>query len=197
MIRGIIVRNTPAHLAAEDLAECTVLFVEAEAFTRGRPNGNQGIEWLPMVSAFLGAKSWPVKASELEYVKSGGAKRVLIFPSLRNIKYGSLQSFRTEMESIERETAGIDCIVYVAVDCLTPGELAEVTGVLVDSRCEVMLGFGGGDDGRTVRAVDIVTGVIARVPVSRIWCAFWDAAELRESIAGLERLGIQRVAALA
>lgn len=197
MIKGIIVRNTPAHLAAKDLAECTVLFVEAEAFTRGGLGGNQGIEWLPMISAFLGAKAWPVKASELDYVKSAGAKSVLFFPDLRNIKYGSFKSFCTEMESFERETPGVECIVYVAVDCLTPGELAEVTRVLEDSRCEVMLGFGGGEEGRTVRAVDIVTGVISRVPAARIWCAFWDPAELRESITDLERLGIQRVAALA
>jgi hypothetical protein len=197
MTKGIIARNTPAHLSPKDLAECTILFVEAEAFTRGSPGGSRGMECLPMISAFLGAKAWPTKLSELEYVKTAGAQRVLFFPDLRNIKYGSFPAFCTEIESIERETAEIGCIVYVAVDCLTPGELAEAASLLAERRLTVMLGFGGGDEGRVLSAPDIVSGVIARIPAARIWCAFWDAAELRKSMDGLERLGIQRVVALA
>jgi hypothetical protein len=196
MESGIIVRNTPSHVEKKLLAKCAFAFVEADAYAR-HCHGTPGKpEFFPMISGFLGAKTWAVKKSEAGYARSAGARRILYFPDLRNIKYGDLDAFRNEITSLDFETKGIEVIYYVAVDCLTPGELEESLAEIKGNRFKVMLGFGGCDGLRTTPAVDVVAATLREIAVDRLWCAFWEAEELDESAPALEEFGIQGVAAL-
>ena len=196
MEHGIIVRKTPAHVERAILEGCAFVFVEADAYARCAADGGGQPEYLPMVSGFLGSKTLAVKKSEAEYLRASGAKQILYFPDLRNVKYGDLNAYLQEIRSIDRETEGIGLILYVAVDCLTPEELDRITEGIAETRFQIMLGFGAGDPLRTTPASDVARALVAKFGEGRIWCAFWESAEHDNSVSALGEMGIHGVAAL-
>jgi hypothetical protein len=193
MESGIVVRKTPAHVSQQLLDLSTFVFVESDAFVRSSCATKSGPRYFPMISGFLGAKTWPVKKREMEFVRRAGASVILYFPDLRNIKYGEFDGFCEEIASIDGETEGTEVIVYVAVDFLKQEEMEDVIAEIAKKRFKVMLGFGGCDGDRKTPAAEIVEKVSETICKERLWCAFWDVAELEKSRTVLEEVGIQRV----
>ena len=180
MRNGIIVRKTPAHVEQGILSTCAFAVVESDAFVRNSQPRDRGPEYIPMISGFLGSKTWEVKKREAGHrCAPAGAKRVLYFPDLRNIKYGDREAFRTEMALLEEETKGIEVFLYVAVDLPHPrgagaGRPADIAGNPFP---------GDGGHGRRKRNTrrhrrgDIVSHAGGKLGAGRVACAYWGEAE--------------------
>jgi hypothetical protein len=196
MRNGIIVRRTPAHVEQAFLSTCAFAFVESDAFIRNSQPGDKSPEYIPMISGFLGSKTWAVKKREAGILRAAGAKRVLYFPDLRNIKYGDREAFRTEMALLEEETKGIEVFLYVAVDLLTPVELEQVTADIAATRFLVMAAMGEGNGARAASAGDIVAILAGKLGSGRVACAYWNEQDREMSVSALEEFGIQWVATL-
>ncbi len=195
---GLIVRKTPLHVEPQRLDSSAFAFLEVDAYARlCRRGRTRTPRFLPMISSFLGSKTWSVKKSEAAFLQKEGAGKVLFFPDLRNIKYGCLDAFRVEVAAVNQEMAGMGIVYYAAVDCLTARELEAMIESIASTRLEVMAGFGGCKGSRKESAERLMAGVMAKICPERLWCAFWDAAELERSIPALEKEGILRVAAIA
>jgi hypothetical protein len=197
MRNGIIVRKTPAHVEPTFLAACAFAFVETDAFVRNSLPAVEGPEYIPMIAGFLGSKTWEVKKKEASLLRAAGAKRLLCFPDLRNIKYGDRKAFRTEMALLDQETRGMEVFLYVAVDLLTSSELEEVTADIADTRFIAMAGIGEGKGTRATTSGDIVSLLAGKLGAERVGCAYWGEDDRKASASVLEQYGIQWVATLA
>lgn len=195
MRRGIIVRKTLLHVDQALLRSCSFAMVEPDAYAR-IVGGGAGPEYIPVISGFLGSKTWRVKKSETEFLRSLGVQRMLYFLDSRNIKYGDLDAFRTELELLDGETRGLQVFVYVAADFYCAEELDAVIGSLAGTRFSVMLGFGGGDKSPSASVPDVMRTLAGRIASPRLACAFWAEKDLAQSLPTLQELGIQWVAAL-
>ncbi len=196
MRKGVIVRDTPAHVMPELWRAQDFAIAEVDAWERCMQLADGRPDVFPMVSAFLGAKTWEVKKLEMRRARLRGAQRVLLFPDFRNIAYGNFHAFRSEIEAMYRETVEMEPVLCLELDWLPPGSLETVLGVVAPSRFDVMLGFdaGNAEDRRSIG--DLMRPVLERVRVERIWCAFWNPARLDEARAELVSHGIQWAAAI-
>jgi hypothetical protein len=194
MKTGIIVRRTPAHLDPARLRACSFVAVEPDAWVRSLGAGDAP-QYIPVVSAFLGSKTLPVKRDETEYLHSRGAKTIVYFLDSRNFKYGDLGAFREEVRLLEQSAQDTEVILYTAVENLSAQELDILTTHVAATRFSLMLGFGGSERTRG-RPEDTIRRVTATIPAHRLACAFWAEDELAEALPSLRDMGIQWVAAL-
>jgi len=98
-----------------------------------------GKDLIPMISAFLGAKTLASKHLELEYARSIGARRVLYHFDSLNLKKGQMTAFAAEIEELCRWRDRLEPIVFLPVFHFDDEELRFATQCLVDSGLAVML----------------------------------------------------------
>jgi len=192
MIHGIIVRYTPAHLDDGRLREATLVFAEVEAFrllAGGLAPGN--VEYLPMISAFLGAKTWAVKKEEIAISRSIGARGVLFFFDARNLKYGNHAGLTRELLDLEDEAVGLDVLLFLAVDWFDRDELEVLLDAVAATRFQLLVAFGGAEENQACSHEAALGELIGRLGSSRVSCAFWDRAESQKCEAAMRKYGIR------
>lgn len=188
-----MIRDTCAGVPRTLLEESSYCYAEISIIERLVVE--QSIEptrLVPMVSAFLGAKTRLVKLKELEYAQRcspGG--RVLYFFDAKNVRFGEMEAFADELQMVAHTIEPSRCTLYLPFAFFEMPELRAILGTLSRTSFPILLSF---EEAAAYATVDDILDLVLQYRGSEsMGCLFHDHLQLDEATEAADAHGVREV----